>query len=124
MPSTALIFSKSARPRVNPLRRARGFRILRMSNHLPHIVPFGSNLSRIVRLRDPGTAAAPDCEDAIRATPPVWRDHGRHTLQRKNQCSIQSAHFSTWPSVPHGITGTDEVEFFGEPSISLSEYTM
>ena len=42
----------------------------------------------------------------------------------ENQCSIQSAHFSTWPSVPHGITGTDEVEFFGEPSISLSEYTM
>src|ERR1700720_3529296 len=76
MPSTALIFSKSARPRVNPLRRARGFRILRMSNHLPHIVPFGSNLSRIVRLRDRGTAAAPDCEDAIRATSPVWRDHG------------------------------------------------
>ncbi len=42
----------------------------------------------------------------------------------ENQCSIQSAHFSTWPSAPHGITGTDEVEFFGEPSISLSEYTM
>jgi hypothetical protein len=42
----------------------------------------------------------------------------------KNQCSIQSPHFSTWPSVPHGITGTDEVEFFGEPSISLSDYTM
>ena len=25
---------------------------------------------------------------------------------------------------PQGMIGTDEVEFFGEPSISLSEYTM
>jgi hypothetical protein len=48
----------------------------------------------------------------------------RRTSAPTNQCSIQSAHFSTCPSVPHGITGTEEVEFFGEPSISLSEYTM
>ena len=44
-------------------------------------------------------------------------------LAKTNQCSIQSPHFSTCPSLPHGITGTDEVEFFGEPSMSLSEYT-
>ena len=45
-------------------------------------------------------------------------------LAKTSQCSIQSAHFSTCPSGPHGMTGTEEVEFFGEPSISLSEYTM
>jgi hypothetical protein len=27
-------------------------------------------------------------------------------------------------AVPQGMIGTDEVEFFGDPSISLSEYTM
>jgi len=39
--------------------------------------------------------------------------------------SIKSPHFWTVVSVgPHGMTGTDDVEFFGEPSINLSEYTM
>jgi hypothetical protein len=34
----------------------------------------------------------------------------------------KSPHFSTAASAgPHGITGTEEVEFFGDPSISLSE---
>jgi hypothetical protein len=37
------------------------------------------------------------------------------------QRSTQSAHFSTWSVVPHGMIGTEEVEFFGEPSMSLSE---
>jgi hypothetical protein len=33
-----------------------------------------------------------------------------------------SPHFWTFASPgPHGMTGTVEVEFFGEPSISLSE---
>jgi hypothetical protein len=34
-------------------------------------------------------------------------------LAKISQCSIQSAHFSTWPSGLHGMTGTDDVEFFG-----------
>jgi hypothetical protein len=34
--------------------------------------------------------------------------------------SNQSAHFGA-VSAPHGMIGTVEVEFFGEPSISLSE---
>jgi hypothetical protein len=34
--------------------------------------------------------------------------------------SSQSAHFGAG-SGPHGMIGTLEVEFFGEPSISLSE---
>jgi hypothetical protein len=33
--------------------------------------------------------------------------------------SIQSTHFSTG-SLPHGMIATDEVEFFGDPSIILS----
>jgi hypothetical protein len=33
-------------------------------------------------------------------------------------------HFWIWSAAPHGMIGTDEVEFFGEPSISLSEYTI
>jgi hypothetical protein len=37
------------------------------------------------------------------------------------QFSTQSAHFCTSSLAPHGMTGTDDVEFFGEPSISLSE---
>jgi hypothetical protein len=35
--------------------------------------------------------------------------------------STQSAHFWISSLAPHGITGTEEVEFFGEPSMSLSE---
>jgi hypothetical protein len=36
--------------------------------------------------------------------------------------SINSPHFWTVASPgPHGMIGTDEVEFLGEPSISLSE---
>jgi len=35
--------------------------------------------------------------------------------------STQSAHFCTSSLPPQGITGTVEVEFFGEPSMSLSE---
>jgi hypothetical protein len=35
---------------------------------------------------------------------------------------MKSLHFCTAVSLcPHGMIGTDEVEFFGEPSISLSE---
>ena len=37
------------------------------------------------------------------------------------QCSIQSPHFWVWSLAPHGMIGTEEVEFLGEPSISLSE---
>jgi hypothetical protein len=37
--------------------------------------------------------------------------------------SIQSMHFATEP-LPHGIIGTDDVEFFGDPSMSRSLYTM
>jgi hypothetical protein len=34
----------------------------------------------------------------------------------------KSAHFWTFASAgPHGMIGTVEVEFFGDPSISLSE---
>jgi hypothetical protein len=36
-----------------------------------------------------------------------------------------SPHFCTDASAaPHGMIGTEEVEFLGDPSISLSEYTM
>jgi hypothetical protein len=35
--------------------------------------------------------------------------------------STQSAHFCTSSPPPHGITGTEDVEFFGEPSIRRSE---
>src|SRR4051812_230615 len=35
--------------------------------------------------------------------------------------SIQSPHFCTSPLAPQGMIGTDEVEFFGEPSMILSE---
>src|SRR5262249_12318046 len=37
--------------------------------------------------------------------------------------STQSAHFAT-ESPPHGMIGTDEVEFFGEPSMMRSLNTM
>jgi hypothetical protein len=39
---------------------------------------------------------------------------------------MKSLHFSIAAAsvAPQGMMGTDEVEFFGEPSISLSEYTM
>ena len=38
---------------------------------------------------------------------------------------MNSPHFWTDASAaPQGIMGTEEVEFFGDPSISLSEYTM
>jgi hypothetical protein len=38
---------------------------------------------------------------------------------------MKSPHFCTAASpAPQGMIGTDDVEFFGEPSISLSEYTM
>jgi hypothetical protein len=32
-------------------------------------------------------------------------------------------HFATAP-VPHGMIGTEDVEFFGDPSMILSLYTM
>jgi hypothetical protein len=35
--------------------------------------------------------------------------------------STKSAHFWIWSSWPHGMIGTDDVEFFGEPSIRRSE---
>jgi hypothetical protein len=35
--------------------------------------------------------------------------------------STKSAHLGTDASAPHGMIGTLDVEFFGEPSISLSE---
>src|SRR5436305_919912 len=38
--------------------------------------------------------------------------------------SSHSAHFGTFVAAPHGMIGTVEVEFFGEPSIRRSEYTM
>jgi hypothetical protein len=38
--------------------------------------------------------------------------------------STHSAHFCTSSLPPQGMIGTEEVEFFGEPSTSLSEYTM
>jgi hypothetical protein len=34
---------------------------------------------------------------------------------------MKSPHFSMAALVPHGVIGTEEVEFFGEPSMSLSE---
>jgi hypothetical protein len=37
--------------------------------------------------------------------------------------SIQSPHLATG-SLPHGMIGTDEVEFFGDPSMIRSLYTM
>jgi hypothetical protein len=44
-----------------------------------------------------------------------------HVGEAAAHSSIQSAHFSTLASPPQGMIGTEEVEFFGEPSISLSE---
>ena len=44
--------------------------------------------------------------------------------ENRDYLSSHSAHFGTSPLVPHGMIGTVEVEFFGEPSISRSEYTM
>src|ERR1700758_3981111 len=53
----------------------------------------------------------------------------RLKLKRPTPCSTtwpahlfsQSAHFGGSPVAPQGMIGTDEVEFFGEPSTSLSE---
>jgi hypothetical protein len=45
----------------------------------------------------------------LRATPPAPNDY-----------STQSAHFGTSAFVPHGMIGTLEVEFFGEPSMMRS----
>ncbi len=47
-----------------------------------------------------------------------------HSLFYAPYFSTQSAHFATSEFAPQGMIGTDEVEFFGEPSISRSEYTM
>ena len=38
-----------------------------------------------------------------------------------NYFSRKSAHFCIWSFCPQGIIGTDEVEFFGEPSMRRSE---
>jgi hypothetical protein len=45
-----------------------------------------------------------------------WR-----TSESDHYPSIQSPHFCTSPLAPQGMIGTDEVEFFGEPSMILSE---
>jgi hypothetical protein len=34
---------------------------------------------------------------------------------------MKSPHFSIVDALPHGMIGTEDVEFFGEPSMSLSE---
>jgi hypothetical protein len=34
---------------------------------------------------------------------------------------MKSPHFWMVSLLPHGMIGTEDVEFFGEPSISLSE---
>jgi hypothetical protein len=52
------------------------------------------------------------------------RSHGgrlRPPLDLSWGYPTQSAHLCAASPAPHGITGTDDVEFFGEPSISLSE---
>ena len=35
--------------------------------------------------------------------------------------STKSPHFSIWSAEPHGMIGTEDVEFFGEPSMMRSE---
>jgi hypothetical protein len=45
---------------------------------------------------------------------PTFRDDARYF-------SSQSEHFGTSVAAPHGMMGTVEVEFFGEPSIRRSE---
>jgi hypothetical protein len=42
-------------------------------------------------------------------------------LPSKGNYSTQSAHFCTSSLPPQGITGTDDVELFGEPAISVPE---
>lgn len=43
-------------------------------------------------------------------------------MSERVHCVKNSPHFCTFTSaVPHGMIGTLDVEFFGEPSISLSE---
>ena len=54
----------------------------------------------------------------------AFKRAGRIANRRSNYW-MNSPHFCTAPSpAPQGMIGTEEVEFFGEPSISLSEYTM
>ena len=67
--------------------------------------------------------------DAVTRVPGKHLGHIRapllQNLKRRKihlRYSMNSPHF--WMEVslaPHGMIGTDEVEFFGEPSISLSE---
>ena len=67
--------------------------------------------------------------DTVTRVPEEYRGHvrarRRQNLERRKiplRYSMNSPHFCTVVSfAPHGMIGTDEVEFFGEPSISLSE---
>ena len=45
----------------------------------------------------------------------------RHTKVQMRYWLTKSAHFWMLSLAPHGMIGTVDVEFFGEPSISLSE---
>ena len=59
----------------------------------------------------------------IRPAPHVENDLRQSTVASVRQqipyLTIQSAHFAT-ASLPHGIIGTEEVEFFGDPSMIRS----
>ena len=45
----------------------------------------------------------------------------RGSAEQSRQSRTKSAHFATSVPVPQGMIGTDDVEFFGEPSIRRSE---
>jgi hypothetical protein len=70
-------------------------------------------------------AVAPDLPAVAGMT---WVSIGRResgirlTARLPHQCEMKSPHLCTLVSVvPHGMIGTEDVEFFGDPSISRSE---
>jgi hypothetical protein len=68
---------------------------------------------------DAGTPMPGECRGP--ALDPHLQNPKRRESPRRRY-SMNSPHFWTVVSLaPHGMIGTDEVEFFGEPSISLSE---
>src|SRR6185437_2711136 len=75
------------------------------------------------------TEALGSCFDAFSSREPVSTSLENALVRRSRQifptgkCAhwMKSPHFSIVAALPHGIIATEDVEFFGEPSISLSE---
>ena len=76
----------------------------------------------LVGCRDPNARPATWVRPARRACKAV--SLGAH-LSQASSYWMNSPHFWTVASAaPQGMIGTEDVEFFGDPSISLSEYTI